>query len=128
MQSLVSLINSWFLSSCIQMYSEKYNVNERLVYALISVESRFNSQVIGSIGEVGLMQIRPEFVIETHEQLLDPCTNVHRGIQLLSYFSKRCKHKQNKTFVVCYNRGVVGGSRIDNPLNDLYYRKVLNEY
>jgi soluble lytic murein transglycosylase-like protein len=128
MQSMVSLINYWILSSCIDLYSSKYNIDKNLVNAVISVESRFNSQTIGSVGEVGLMQIRPVFVIETHEQLLDPCTNVHRGIQLLNSFRNTCKHKTNNTFIICYNRGNKGGSYVSNPYDNNYYKKVMYEY
>lgn len=39
--------------------AERHGVDSRLVYAVIARESGFNADSVGSVGEVGLMQIRP---------------------------------------------------------------------
>ena len=101
MLSITGLIANWYTISCLHIYANQYQIQPSLINAIIHVESNHNPKAIGLLGEVGLMQIRPEFVPETSTQLSDPCTNLRRGIELLSNARNNCKHKQNNTYVVC---------------------------
>jgi hypothetical protein len=58
--------------------------------AVIHVESRFNPMAVGGVGEVGLMQIRPQTAAMLGYKggvtgLFDPETNVHFGVKYLAH-------------------------------------------
>lgn len=103
-------------------------IDPDLVHAVIKYESNYNTNAVGGVGEIGLMQIRPEYVPETKEQLRDPCTNLKRGIQILKTAKEFCKHKLEKTWINCYNVGVAGGDRIKHPKLFPYYKNVISIY
>jgi soluble lytic murein transglycosylase-like protein len=109
-------------------YSIAAGLDPYLAISIAKMESTFNHKAVGRVGEIGVFQIRPEFVEETSKQLFDPKTNIKRGIKLLKYAQRRCKYKKNKQFVICYNRGISGGNRIKNPHKVKYYLKLLKTY
>ena len=115
------------LYSCVLFYSLLHGINPTITQAIIQVESSGNPLALGSKGDSGLMQIRHKFVPESRLQLLNPCTNVRRGIKLLKKAKEECKHKLNNTWLVCYNLGIKGGSRIKYPSSFIYYKKVMRE-
>lgn len=50
------------IESAVVKYSEYYGVDSKLVGAIIEIESSYNPRAVGSShGEIGLMQLRPEF-------------------------------------------------------------------
>ena len=74
-------------------YAEEYGVPEYILYAVIKVESDFESNRLSEAGEIGLMQISPEtfswLLTLTKESLdpgilYDPETNIRYGAYLLS--------------------------------------------
>lgn len=78
----------WNLARLIYSISESEGVDPDLIFGIIRVESRFNPNAVGSVGEIGLMQIRPETAItidpgSTVEKLFDPAYNVRLGIRHL---------------------------------------------
>ncbi|TDT61189.1 lytic transglycosylase domain-containing protein [Fonticella tunisiensis] len=85
-------------SNIVEKYSTEYNIDSRLVYSLIKVESKFNPYAKSSKGAIGLMQITPqtgryiskligekEFNADT---LYDPDTNVRYGCFYISKLYK----------------------------------------
>ena len=57
--------------------------------AVVFVESRYDSTVVGSVGEIGLMQVRPETAAMlgfrgTMAELAEPKTNIHYGVIYLT--------------------------------------------
>jgi hypothetical protein len=57
--------------------------------AVVKVESNYNPAVIGGVGEIGLMQIRPETAAMlgfrgSNEELARPENNIHYGVTYLS--------------------------------------------
>jgi soluble lytic murein transglycosylase-like protein len=105
-----------------------YNIDPNLAAAVIQTESSFRPDVVGSVGEVGLFQVRPEFSPYTAEELFDPETNIKEGLRILSEAKQRCPHQGDKKFVICFNTGVRGGYKIQNPQEFRYYRKVYAQY
>lgn len=116
------------LASCILFYSLFNGIDPMLTKSIIQVESNGNPFAMGDKGDSGLMQIRHQFVPESRLQLLNPCTNIMRGVHLLKQAKEKCKHKVNKTWVVCYNLGIRGGSRIRYPDKFKYYKKVMSYF
>lgn len=113
------------LLSCIYFYSFLHGIDPAVTKAVIAVESNNNVYAVGSShGEIGLMQIRSEFVPENKLQLFNPCTNVKRGTKLLAKAKKSCKHKAELTWINCYNMGLAGASKLRYPKKWPYYVKV----
>jgi hypothetical protein len=57
--------------------------------AVVFVESGYNSAVVGSVGEIGLMQVRPETAAMlgfrgSNAELAEPGVNIHYGVLYLS--------------------------------------------
>lgn len=115
------------LASCILFYSFLNGVDPRITTAVVEVESNGNPFSIGKQGDSGLMQIRHQFVPESQKQLLQSCTNVKRGTELLKRAMRKCKHKVNNTWLVCYNVGNKGGDKIKYPSSFIYYKKVMSK-
>lgn len=104
------------------------HMDPQLALAVVKVESNYNTSAVGSYGEVGLMQIRPEYSRHTATELLNPKTNVKEGIRKLKEAKKHCKHQVDNTWVICFNKGVAGGSKLKYPLKDSYYKNIMKEY
>ena len=102
---------------------QAYNVNPKLILAVIEVESGFNPDAVGSLGEVGLMQLRPEF----HEGAsFDVRENVFCGTANLARMRVYCKSDCDRFgWVALHN---TGPRRIANKKERDYYRKVMRAF
>ena len=65
------------------------NLPADIAEAVVFVESGYNSAVIGSVGEIGLMQVRPETTAMlgfrgSDAELAEPDINIHYGVLYLS--------------------------------------------
>lgn len=104
-------------------------IDPALTKAVIKVESNGNPFALSKDRQdSGLMQIRAKYVPESKLQLMQSCTNVKRGIELLKIARKKCKHTIDNTWIVCFNTGIRGGSRIKYPKKFPYYKKVMVVY
>jgi hypothetical protein len=66
--------------------SEKYRIPERLLKAVIAVESAFNPQAVSCKGALGLMQLMPATCKRFDvRRPLDPRENIEGGAKYLSY-------------------------------------------
>lgn len=115
------------LLQCIYLFSALNGIDPKVTQAVIKVESNYNERAIGSLGEVGLMQVRPEYVVETKSQLLDPCTNVKVGTALLRKAKESCKDCVDFEYVNAYNLGITAAKRLKFPKKWNYYVKVTKE-
>ena len=107
----------------------KNNVELELVLAVMKVESNYNSEVISSTADHGIMQInecnhenlRKKLNIDNY---LDPYQNAKAGIYMLSNLSW-CENDIQR--LMCYNMGVTGAKRAWNKgiYETGYTRKVL---
>lgn len=113
--------------SCILFYSLLNGIDPNITKAVIETESSNNPMALGKKGDSGLMQIRHQFVPESQLQLFNPCTNIMRGVSILKQAKDKCKHKINQTWLVCYNLGIKGGSKIKHPTHFIYYKKVMSK-
>ena len=82
---------------------------------MIRAESNFNPRVVGSVGEIGLMQVRPQtaqWVAEKYkidyrsaDQLFDPAFNVKVGAAYFAALRERFP-TYGKRYIAAYNMGV----------------------
>lgn len=114
------------LYSCVLFFSMMNGIDPALTQAVIKVESNGNPYALSPDKlDGGLMQVRIKYVPESRLQLFNPCTNIRRGTFLLAQAKKRCKHTIDNMWLVCYNAGVRGGSRLRFPRKFPYYVKVM---
>ncbi|MBI1804064.1 MAG: transglycosylase SLT domain-containing protein [Ignavibacteria bacterium] len=86
----VSEASRWEYFLLVKQFAHKYNVDYRMILAIITKESQFNHEAVSERGARGFMQIMPVTNAEVAEQLkLDsidlPTENLRAGIY---YFSK----------------------------------------
>ena len=140
-------------SEYVYKYSEEYNVDPLMVFAIIKAESNFNPNVVSSSKAIGLMQLmdataeelarKLDISFEKESSLYDPELNIKLGTK---YFSDLLKeYKQNTLLALTsYNagkgnvkrwieQGVIkeDGSDIENiPYKETnnYVRKIVRDY
>ena len=129
-------------SEYVYKYSEEYEVDPLLIFAIIKAESNFNPNVVSSSKAIGLMQLM-DATAEKESSLYDPELNIKLGTK---YFSDLLKeYKQNTLLALTsYNagkgnvkrwieQGVIkeDGSDIENiPYKETnnYVRKIVRDY
>ena len=118
------------LLTSIFILSASHGVDPYLVAAVVQTESKFNTRAVGGVGEIGLMQLRPEYFASSKggKELFRPEVNLDRGIAYLKTVKESCIHKAEHTFLVCYNTGIAGGAKIKYPRKFDYYKRVTQEY
>lgn len=97
-------------------YSEKYNVDSNLIFAVIKTESDFDQQVKSNKGAIGLMQLMKQTAIEIaptidleisenkiEEKLLEPEININIGTKYLQKLLE--KYNNTEIALTAYNAG-----------------------
>lgn len=95
-------------------YSEEYQIEPNLVFAVIKAESNFDPEAESHVGAVGLMQIMPETFewLQTYKDgeitmdssyLCDPEINIQYGCLFLDFLLDR--YTVEETAVAAYNAG-----------------------
>ncbi len=106
-----------------------HHIDPFLAESIIKVESGWNINTIGLANERGLFQLNPtSFPNISIDKLSNPELNMKLGIAYIEQMKKECIHKENFSYVVCYNRGSVGGAKVKNYKQDKYYARVMQEY
>jgi soluble lytic murein transglycosylase len=112
--------------------SKEFNVDSRLLKAMIKAESDFDPRAISTKGAMGLMQIMPEnFKMLNLENPFDPWQNIRAGAQ---YFKKLYQRFNGKLALslAAYNAGPTAVDRYKNipPYQETeeYVRRVLRYY
>lgn len=137
-------------SDFVETYSDEYDVDKNLVYAVIKQESNFNEKASSGKGAIGLMQLMSDtaeeiaFELDIDEaNLYDPEMNIKFGTKYLSDLLSRYEDSKEMA-VVAYNagfgnvdkwiaQGVIkeDGSDLENvPYREtnMYLRKVMRNY
>lgn len=141
-------------SEHVENYSNEYNVDPLLVYAVIKVESNFNNNVVSKSNAKGLMQLMdstateisgniPEGESFESSKLFDAETNIKIGVK---YLSELLQKYEGNTYMAlaAYNAGIGNvdswieqgviksdGSDIENiPYKETntYVRKIIRDY
>ncbi|WP_370931843.1 lytic transglycosylase domain-containing protein [Bartonella sp. DGB1] len=110
----------------ITKYAQMYNVPSKLVHAVIRYESSYNPKAVGGVGEIGLMQIRPETAKfmgykGTTAGLYDPETNIRYGVKYLAG-AHRLSGGDICGTILKYNAG--HGAKRMNPISAKYCQVV----
>lgn len=105
---------SEMISTAIIQASEKYRMDPVLILAVIQNESGFNPNRKGSVGEIGLMQVRPETAkwiagvykikYEHSKDLYDPVLNIKIGAAFLDKLRNQFE-SESSLYLSAYNIG-----------------------
>lgn len=96
----------------VEIYSQRNNLNESFVYAVIKCESGFDKDAVSHMDAKGLMQIMPEtftwLKTKTNEELgedmlFDPETSIKYGCLLYGILKK--EFKSDEAVVAAYHAG-----------------------
>lgn len=110
------------IALAILIASNTFGIRPEIIRAIIKVESSGRPTATGSLGEVGLMQLRPEF----HEcATYDVLENVLCGTKYLKALKKRHGARHPESWFVFFNTGP--NKHLDNPKLTRYYKKVTKE-
>ncbi len=119
--------------------SRKNQYDPIFLMAIIKTESHFKPDAIGSAGEIGLMQIKPDtakWICEKKgikwkgkNSLKDPHYNIEVGALYFKYLKKSLKSKA-ASYISAYNMGINNLSRVPSSeiKNNVYFSKVLYNY
>ncbi len=139
----------------VSTYSQEYNVEEELIYAVIKAESNFYEKAVSNKNAIGLMQIMEETAKDVankasielddnniKEELFNASKNIQIGTKYLSTLLDLYQNKE--VALAAYNAGIgtvnnwiekgiikKDGSDIENiPYKDTnnYVRKILRDY
>lgn len=127
------------VSTAIIDESMKYGFDPVFVMAVIRTESSFNPLAKGGVGELGLMQLRPEtaawiakingIVFHDKHELKNPVKNVQIGVAYLSWLRGRFGAHANK-YLSAYNMGagMVRKMYKNDTAPRVYSEKVMKNY
>lgn len=119
--------------------SKKNQYDPIFLMAIIKTESQFRPNIIGSAGEIGLMQIKPDTAQwicqkkgvkwKGKNSLKDPHYNIEVGALYFKYLKKSLKSKA-ALYITAYNAGINNLSRMpaSRGKSNIYFSKVLNNY
>lgn len=103
------------IADAILKEAKRNQLSPLLLLSVIFHESRLNPKALGGVGEIGLMQLRPEtavwlakkFSIRSFkaQDLWNPEINVKMGALYLSYLKKKFQEKGH-LFLSAYNMGL----------------------
>lgn len=136
-------------SEYVEKYAKLYNIDEKLIYAIIKNESNFNSNAVSSVGAVGLMQIMESTAEDVAKELdlkeynlYSPDDNIKIGTKYFSYLLE--KYGETSLAIAAYNAGFgnvdnwiekgiikADGTDYENiPYKEtnMYVRKILRDY
>lgn len=99
--------------------AREQGVPVQVAIAVAKVESGLRQSARGPFGEVGVMQVRPEY---TTANVYDLKTNIKEGVRQLAYWQAHCPSQVGVSFVNCYNSGMRNPK---HPLLRPYVQRVM---
>jgi soluble lytic murein transglycosylase len=127
------------LSETLIRDSHRYGLDPLLVMAVIATESSFRPRARGSVGEIGLMQLRPQtaqwvarrfnIAYGGAASLERPYVNVRLGIAYMAYLRAQFPDQAGH-YVSAYNMGTRNVRRLlaNQTIPQIYFGKVISKY
>lgn len=111
-----------YIDNLIIQAADKYDLDHKLLHAIVRVESNYNPLAIGTkYGELGLFQLRPEY----HKcASINIYRNIFCGAKYLYQLKQKYGIKYPKGWFVAFNRGHIK----TDPKKTRYYRLVMKHY
>lgn len=110
-----------------------YSIDPNLVTAVIEQESSYNSEVVSTSNDYGLMQVNganEEWLSEELgiTDLLEPHDNIYAGVYILSMLFE--KYEDVDLVLMAYNMGEAGAKRLwgEGIYESAYSKKVMEIY
>lgn len=120
----VSMINL-----LITYYALVNGVDPSLAMRMAKIESNMNPNAISRTNDGGLFQINAlSHKFHYDKWRFIPVINTAIAMNFLGELKNTCKHKFHNTFVICYNQGRYGASKIKYPYKHPYYLKFNQVY
>lgn len=132
-------LDAKLLTETLLKVSHDYGYDPVFLLAVIQTETRFNPNLIGAAGELGLMQIKPstaEWICKKRkvkwlgaEHLKDPAYNVLVGAHYFHYL-KTTLDSESHRYINAYNMGINNLQRLpaSEQKKRTYYAKVISNY
>ena len=125
-QSDTKVASAAAYTEIVARYASSYGVPATLAHAVISIESNYSPNKLGSAGEIGLMQIKPATAklmgySGSVSGLYDPETNIKYGMKYLGEANQLSGGDTCGT-ILRYNAG--HGATTMNPISAAYCVKV----
>lgn len=109
----------------ITYYALINGVNPAIAFKIARIESGMNPRAESSTNDKGLFQLNTKYYkFHNPEWVFKPNVNTGIALNTLGKLKKQCHHKDNFTYVLCYNLGMDGAKKIKYPRKHPYYRKV----
>jgi soluble lytic murein transglycosylase-like protein len=116
----------------IQQLARRYNIESRLIQAIIRVESNFNPDAVSSAGALGLMQLMPATAERFGVQdPFNPQANIEGGIRFLKHLLRQFPGDLQRV-LAAYNAGEHAVRRYNGippyPETQRYVERVMTFY
>lgn len=125
------LANQEKIKALVKQYAKKHGVDDKLIWAVIEVESGFDIQAVSRAGAQGLMQIMPQTQKELGlSQPFHPDSNIEAGVRYLKHLLQ--EFQSIPLALAAYNAGPNAVKRYSGipPYNETqnYVKKVIALY
>jgi len=108
----------------ITYYALVNGIDPSLAMRMAKIESNMNPNAISRTGDGGLFQLnRVAHKFHYDHWRFIPVISTSIAMNFLGKLKTTCKHKAHNSYVLCYNLGRYGASKIKYPYKHPYYLK-----
>jgi soluble lytic murein transglycosylase-like protein len=127
---LLVMFPSIALATCpakriVEAIAIEHEIDPKLALAIMKVESNCNDSKVGTLGEVGIFQLRPNMHTDAHDR---GAKHITSAIRYLRYVHTRCYRDYGPAWFICYNQGPFRKTKLKEPTKNSYYQKVMEAY